>query len=223
MHARLDEGMWAVRRGGEIHLGILEGDLDTGWHARFGTIPAGELGIVATNLNTAGSWSSGRTRIRAAKGMACIHLAEGPVRLLHQHAAARLQILCTVVDRGLPVPDPVPTRPVGVTPRRGGLALDVRVDGRPLAEGVVSADPNGGVGLSVPTSTGPLDLHLPALPVLVAAAEAENDDMPLRLWGTTTDGTDVVMEVPTAAARTAAAEAQWLLPGVARRFGEKAV
>ena len=223
MHARLDEGMWAVHRDGAVHLGILEGDLRAGWHARFGTIPAEDLGIVAAYLNTAGSWTNGRTRIRAAKGMACIHLADGPVRLLHQHAAARLQVLCTIVDRGAALADPAPAQPARVTPRRGGLAIDVAVVGHPLADGAVTADPQGGVRMSVPTSAGPLELLLPALPLLVAAAEATNDDMALRLWGTDAVGADVVVQVPADTARAAAAEAQWLLPGFARRFGEQAV
>ena len=91
-----------------------------------------------------------------------------------------------------------------MTPRRGGLAIDVAVVGHPLADGAVTADPQGGVRMSVPTSAGPLELLLPALPLLVAAAEATNDDVALRLWGTDIVGADVVVQVPADTARAAA-------------------
>ncbi len=224
MHVRLTDGVWASTDGTDIHIGVLEGDIDQGWSAKLGLLPSRTLPAVIRRLNLGGVWTDGRLDLSVASGVARLAFA-GTTCVLDVRAAARLQVFATHVRLGLRTGAADTTEqatPVRVATERGGLrVVDAVHAGTPLADPELQGGRNGTVLLALPTDRGMLRLDLPALPLLVAAAEASADASNLVLRVPRPDAEALWLPVGAANARQVAAEAQWLLPAFARRLGER--
>lgn len=223
MRARVDRGVWAIAHEGDLHLGLLKGDIEQGWTGSFGTIPADSLAGVASRLNIGGFWSNGDLTLAAGVDGALITLQDQAVLRLDNEAAARLQIVCALVAARHAPAEAIQAPPSVVASTQGGLRVsESRGIGECLGPGAVDAGRDGHVIVLVPTTAGPLALTIPALPVLVAAAEAVRGSDHLLVRVDSGDGPEMRVEVDAAAAQQAAAEAQWLLPAFGRRFGDHA-
>lgn len=223
MRARVDSGVWAVAHGGDLHLGMLKGDIEHGWAGSFGTIPGSSLTTVAHRLNTGGFWSDGDMTLAAGADGALITLPDNVLLRLDHEAAARLQIVCSLVAVDhQPATIPVVGPSAVTSTSRGLMVSEARGIGECLGLGAVDADRDGHVVVLVPTTAGPLSLRVPALPVLVAAAEAGRLGEHMEIQIDSGDGPGMQVVVSAEMAQQAAAEAQWLLPAFGRRFGDHA-
>lgn len=220
MHIRLTEGTWAMSHGADVHIGLLRGAIDRGWQASFATLPGRVLPAVVRRLNLDGIWTDGTVDVSVASGMARL-VVEGRTVLLDPRATARLQVFCTHVRHELVRRQPDPGPPVRVATERAGLrVIDLTRAGEQVGATTMRPAAHGAVEMAVPTTTGPLRLSLPALPLLVAAAEADADRDTLVLRVPRVDAEALWLPLPAHEARQAAAEAQWLLPAFARRIGQ---
>lgn len=220
MDTRLGDGLWAFGRAGEVHIGLLDGDMRRGWRPSFASLPGRVLPAVIRRLNTGGLWTNGRVEIAVQAGRSHLLLPDGLRADLDTDATARLQVFCSHVRAGRDRAAPGEGTPLAVATSRGGLLVrQDRWPGMPTGQAHVTAAAGAVVRADVPTVAGPTTLSLPALPVLVAAAEAGQDDTTLAVEVLVGEER-VAVAVDAHDAEQAAAEAQWLLPSLTRRVGQ---
>jgi hypothetical protein len=228
---QLARGVWALVVDRGLWIGVLGGDFESGWRSQVGLLQREELPHLRRAL-TSGGLSAGESVSVAADGRNAVLVVDGGQVeergrgqgvLLDEVAAARLQVLCTARPR--------PAAPAG----RQATAAEVEVVGRGVIEvagTALLADAPLGARLVGIAPTGPgevgvltrpledagtaLALRLPALPVLLAAAEAGRDDVDVELRVRGADGV-LVAGIPAHEAMRSSADAQWLLPALLRR------
>ncbi len=214
---RLSDGVWVLPDPDGPFLGILGGDIDHGWRSHVEQLDDRDRPAVVRALNLGHAFTTDQIAVRTDRRGVVLDLAGGHHAVLDDAAAARLQIICAGAPRRA-VPDRDGSRPLPVGSARGGLRVyDVPPLGlEPRVEAVVATG-DAVVTVHVVSSSGPFVLPLPALPVLLAAAEAACDGTAMTLWLNDLGGAVSVVEVDAPAAQQAAADAQWLIPALRRQ------
>ncbi len=218
---RLTDGVWAVRDEGGVWVGVLDGDIDRGWRSHVERIHLADEAAVVRALNLGHAFDGDRIIVRVDRRGTTVSLAGGHHALLDVSASVRLQILCTPRPVPAPTTEPAPTLPVGSA--RGGLRVyDTPVLGDGVRVSGVAARHSGTVMLDLLSDRGLFRLPLPALPLLLAGAEATCDDRPVTLRLVDRSGHVTVVRAAADVCQQAAADAQWLIPALVRKLEDDA-
>lgn len=220
---QLCDGLWVFPTVDGVWVGLLEGSMEQGWRTSFGLLPSGDLPQIARVLNAGGRWEGGQVVITTDAEDCTISLSTNAPTPVPLRANARLQVICSAPRPSAPGrAQSTPGRPSRVQSIRAGLrVLDAEGPNEDLYLVQMAAAAQGIVSVQTQDRGGRSRMLLPALPLLVAAAEALRDgqDVLLTAQGRApSGGPPAVFTVSARGASLAAADAQWLLPAFTRHF-----
>lgn len=215
MQMRIADGVWAVAGAGGLVLGLLDGSLEQGWRSGLGIVAHQDLDALISRLNTSGVWTDGHLHVSVAGGSSRIALPGRLATILDEAQTARLQVVASRAASGRPRTAADDASPSRVETNRGVIVVEHRLDGAaPTGAARLSAHGRGVVRLDYLTAAGERSVHVPALDVLVASAEALRDDEVLEVVLSDSEGSRVSVRTSARESQQAAAEAQWLLPAL---------